>query len=92
MLEYEIALILHTVGPYLIITLAIITGVVISNLFWRSRVYRFAKAEIIQTLELQKNKIEQLEEKLREKKEIISDLKAFQKRAKISALKIVEGK
>ncbi len=91
MWEYLIQDIVHVITPYLGASVAVISGIVISNMFWKARIHRFAKTEIVETLEYQSNKIAQLEDELREKKEIISDLKGFNKRAKINAMKILEG-
>ena len=89
MLEYEISQILHTVGPYLVNTLSMVTGIIISNIFWKARIYRYANSTILKTLEYQVNKIEYLEHEIIDKKTIISDQRGSLKVAKIAALKIV---
>ena len=93
MLNYEISLILHNTGPIIAGTLAgaicVIIGILISNMFWKARIHRYAKTEIVQVMEYQKNKIEQLESIIREKDSIISDQRGSLKVAKIAALKIV---
>jgi len=90
MLNYELAQILHTLQPYLITICCIIVGILIDRTYWKPRIYRYANREIVKTLEYQKNKIEALEQDIREKNSIISDLRGYIKMAKISALKIVE--
>ena len=89
MLDYELSQVIRVLIPYLGNTLSILGGVLIANMFWKSRIHRFSKAEVIQTLEYQKNKIEQLEAEIRENKVTISDLKGSMKIAKIAALKIM---
>lgn len=90
MLEYEISQILHTIAPYLVNTVSMLTGIIISNMFWKVRIYRYASSTILKTLEYQKNKIEQLEGIIIEKKDIISDQRGSLKVAKMAALKIME--
>lgn len=89
MLEYELSQILHIVGPYLINTFSVISGIIISNIFWKARIYRYASATILKTMEYQSNKIEYLESDIRIKDNQISDLRGSLKVAKIAALKIV---
>ena len=90
MLNYEFAQILHTLQPYLITTGCIIVGILIDRAYWKPRIYRYADREIVKTLEYQANKIEALEQEIREKNSIISDLKGYMKIVKKSALNIVE--
>ena len=90
MLKYEISQIIHVLLPYISNTLSVISGIVISNLFWKARIHRYAKAEIIETLEYQKNKIEFLESENNRKDEIIGDQKGSLELSKIAALKIIE--
>jgi len=91
MLSYDVSILVKAVLPYLTMLISLVTGVIIANLFWRSRVFRFAKAEVIQTLEYQKNKIDQLEHEARSKDQTISELRGRLKMINISALKIMEG-
>jgi len=91
MISYDVSIIVKAVLPYLTMIISLVTGVIIANLFWRSRVFRFAKAEVIQTLEYQKNKIDQLEHEARSKDQTISELRGRMKIINISALKIMEG-
>lgn len=89
MLEYELSQIIHTLTPYLIVVISVLTGVVISNVFWTRRIYRYADREIVKTLEYQKNKIDALNQEIVEKNSIISELKGYLKIAKMSAAKIL---
>jgi len=93
MINYEIAEILHTLGPYLTGAIAgsvcVIIGIIIANIFWKARIHRYAKTEVVETLEYQKNKIESLEKEISNQKEIISDYKGHMKIAKKSALTII---
>ena len=89
MLKYELSQILHSVGPYLINTFSVISGIIIANMFWKARIYRYASATILKTLEYQANKIEHLEADIKIKDSLISDLRGSLKVAKIAALKIV---
>ena len=89
MLEYELSQILHSVGPYLINTFSVISGIIIANMFWKARIHRYAKTEVVETLEYQKNKIDEYKRLLTEKDSLISDLRGSLKVAKIAALKIV---
>ena len=90
MLEYEISQMIHELLPYLSNTLSVLTGIIVSNMFWKARIHRYAKTEVIETLEYQKNKIDRLEIEIREKDNEISDLKGSLKVAKIAALTIIE--
>ena len=89
MLDYEISLILHELFPYLAGAVCVIIGIIIANIFWKARIHRYAKTEIVETLEYQKNKIEQLEKDITDKNAIISDFKGYMKIAKRSALTII---
>ena len=89
MLKYEISQIINTLVPYLGNTLSVISGIIISNIFWKARIHRYAKTEVVETLEFQKNKIEFLESENKRKDIIISDQKGLLKIAKMAALKIV---
>ena len=89
MLNYELIQILHVLTPILGNTLSVIAGIIISNLFWKARIHRYAKTEVVETLEYQKNKIEYLDSENKRKDVIISDQKGLLKIAKLSALKIV---
>lgn len=93
MLDYELSQILHTAGPIIVGSLAgaicVIIGILVANLFWKARIYRFANATILKTLEYQSNKIEQQEEIIKDKNLIISDQRGSLKVAKIAALRIV---
>lgn len=89
--KYLIMDIIHTLTPFLGNTLSMLTGIIITNIFWKSRIHRYAKTEVVETLEYQKNKIEYLEQEIREKKEIISMQKGSIKAVRLSALKILEA-
>ena len=89
MLNYELSQVVHVLTPILGSALSVIIGIIISNMFWKARIHRYAKTEIVETLEYQKNKIEHLEEELREKKIIISDQAGNLKIAKMTAMKII---
>ncbi len=93
MLEYEISIILHTLWPYLsgvvISSFCIVIGILIDRAYWKPRIYRYADREIVKTLEYQKNKISQLEEELKEKNSVISELKGIIKVSRMAALKII---
>lgn len=89
MLEYEISRIIHELLPYISNTISVLTGIIVSNMFWKARIHRYAKTEIVETLEYQKNKIDRLEREIMEKDSIISDLRGNEKIVKIAALKIM---
>ncbi len=89
MLDYELSLILRELAPYLTGAVCVIIGIIISNTFWKARIYRYAKSEILKTMEYQKNKIDQLEKDMIDKKTIISDLKGHLKIVRKSALTIL---
>lgn len=89
MLEYELSQVIHVLIPILGNTLSVIAGIIVSNIFWKARIHRYAKTEIVETLEYQKNKIEFLESENKRKDTIISDQKGLLKIAKNSALKII---
>jgi len=89
MLNYELSQILHTLTPILGSALSVIIGIIISNAFWKARIHRYAKTEVIETLEYQKNKIDYLEKELIDKKTIISDQVGDLKIAKMAAMKII---
>ncbi len=89
MLDYEISRVVHVLIPYIAPTLSVVVGIIISNMFWKARIYRYANATILKTLEYQANKIEQLEEKIRDNNSLISDQKGSLKIVKTAALKII---
>ena len=93
MIDYELALILHNIGPIIAGVLAgsvcVVVGIIIANIFWKARIHRYAKTEVVETLEYQKNKIESLEKEIHEKNTIISDYKGVVKIANTAALKII---
>jgi len=89
MLNYELSQIVNILAPILIAIFCILVGVLIDRAYWKPRIYRYADREIVKTLEYQKNKIDQLEQEIREKKSIISDFKGNMKIAKKSALMII---
>ena len=88
-MKYLILDVIHVLTPFLGNALSMVTGIIIANIFWKARIHRYAKTEVVETLEYQKNKIEQLKKELVDKKEIISDLRGSLKVAKTAALKIV---
>ena len=70
-------------------TLSVIAGIIIANIFWKARIHRYAKTEVIETLEFQKNKIDRLEGEIREKNSLISELRGIIKIGKMAALKFM---
>jgi len=90
-LEYEISQVIKVLLPYLSNTIAVLSGVIIANFFWKARIHRYAKTEVVETLEYQKNKIEYLEAEIKSKNAIIDSQKASLGLVKISALKIIEA-
>lgn len=94
MLTYEISKLipeLISVIPILVNTLSVIAGIFIANIFWKARIHRYAKTEIVETLEYQKNKIKRLEDIVVEKDSTIGLLRGQAKIAKLSALKILRA-
>ncbi len=90
MLEYEISQALHVILPYIGGSLCVTIGIIISNMFWKARIHRYAKTEVVETLEYQKNKIAYQDEQIRTMKSVISDLRGRLKIAKKWSLKIAE--
>ena len=62
---------------------------VIVNTAWKRKIHRYAKAEIISTLEQQDNRIKQYEEDLQNAKDKIGTLEGIIKLNKKNALKII---
>ena len=94
MLNYEISQLVQeliSVLPIIINTLSVIAGIIIANIFWKARIHRYAKTEVVETLEYQKNKIEQLTAEVARKDFIISDLRGCLRVVKLSALKIISA-
>ncbi len=91
MLEYELLNLLHIVTPFLGGALCVLMGIFISNLFWKSRIHRYAKTEVVETLEFQKNKIIKLTEDVRNRNELIGELRGSIKVIKLSALNIISS-
>ena len=90
MLSYELGILLHNLIPFIVVLLSLISGVIISNLFWKKRIHRYAKAEVQQILEYQRNKMEFLElenrELFSERKNLIAQIAIV----KTHILKILE--
>ena len=90
MSKYIILDIVYVLTPFLGNALSMLTGIIIANIFWKARIYRYASATILKTMEFQSNKIEHLEQEIIDKKDIVSSLRGSLKVAKTSALKIIE--
>ncbi len=89
MIGYELSQLLHFAIPYMGGALCVVIGIIIANIFWKARIHRYAKTEIVETLEYQKNKIESLENEIIQKDETISEYVGIIKVVNIAALKIV---
>ena len=89
MLDYELAQLVHTLIPFIANAFSMILGIVIANIFWKARIHRYAKTEVVETLEYQKNKIDSLTAEIRRKDLVISDFKKMMKAIKISGLNII---
>ncbi len=100
MIDYELAQILHVLNPIVPIVVGVIAGtiagavcigigIIVTNGFWKARIHRYAKTEIVETLEYQKNKIESLEIEIQQKNTTISDYKGIIKISNTAALKII---
>lgn len=89
MVWYAVSQILLALEPFLGALLALISGVIIANLFWKSRIFRYAKAEVQQTLEFQHQKILNLEEALEKEQEENVELRRKLKRTRDLSLQIV---
>jgi len=89
MLEYEISQALHYGSPVLGGIICLIIGVLITNRGWKNRIFRYAKAEVIQIMEYQENKIKQYEKNLKNAKDKIGTLEGIIKLNKKNALKII---
>jgi len=89
MLEYEIAQALHYGLPVLGGIACLLIGAGIVNTAWKRKIHRYAKAEIISTLEQQDNRINQYEEDLKNAKDKIGTLEGIIKLNKKNALKII---
>ncbi len=90
MLNYEAGITLHYIIPYLIVLVSILAGVLVSNLFWKDRIYRYAKSEILKTLEFQENKIKSYKVETRNKDNKIKQLEARLRIIKQHEVRILE--
>jgi len=90
MIEYEIAQLICFGAPVLGGILCLLIGGLIVNTGWKRKIHRYAKAEIISTLEQQDNRIKQYEKDLQIANNRIGALEAIVKKSKKSALDILE--
>lgn len=89
MINFEISRIILPATLTIGAVICILIGIMIDRGYWKPRIYRYSKAEVIKTLEYQKNKIDQLEREIVDKNDIISDYKGHEKVSRIAALKII---
>jgi len=89
MVEYEIAQLIRLGSPVLGGVLCMIIGMLIVNTAWRRKIHRYAKAEIISTLEQQDNRIKQYKIDLGNANDKIGTLQGIIKSSKKHALKII---
>jgi len=89
MVEYELAQLIRLGSPVVGGILCLLIGGLIVNRAWKTRIHRYAKADIIQIMEFQKNKIEQQAQQIKEKNALISDYKGKSERSRVAALKII---
>jgi len=89
MLIYELSVALHYGGPVLGGIICLLIGVVVTNRGWKQKIFRYAKAEIISTLEQQDNRIKQYEIDLQVAKDRIDMLEGIIKSTKRNALNII---
>jgi len=89
MVAYEIAQAIHYGVPVLGGIICMLIGALIVNTAWKRKIHRYAKAEIISTLEQQDNRIKQYEEDLQNAKDKIGTLEGIIKLNKKNALKII---
>lgn len=93
MLNYEIGVLLHEIIPYSVMLLSIVSGIVISNLFWKARIHRYARAEVIQMLEYNKLTADRLKvenTELKRKNTILKDQMTAVRSEVLKALAIVK--
>jgi len=92
-LNYEIGVLLHEIIPYSVMLLSIVSGIVISNLFWKARIHRYARAEVIQMLEYNKLTADRLKienTELKRKNTILKDQMTAVRSEVLKALAIVK--
>jgi len=89
MVEYEIAQVIRLGTPLLGGIICMLIGALIVNTAWKRKIHRYAKAEIISTLEQQDNRIKQYEKDLEEAKNRIGTLEGLVEFSKNHALKIL---
>jgi len=89
MANYELSQLIHYGSPVLGGIICMLLGALIVNKAWKHRIFRYAKAEIIQIMELQENKINQYEKDLKNAKDKIGTLEGIIKLNKRNALKII---
>jgi len=89
MLEYELSQLVPYGAPVLGGIICMLIGMAVTNKAWKTRIHRYAKADIIQIMEFQKNKIEQQAQQIKEKNALISDYKGKSERSRVAALKII---
>ena len=89
MVEYELAQLIHFGAPVAGGILCMLIGMLIVNSAWKRKIHRYAKAEIISTLEQQDNRIKQYEKDLENANDKIATLEGIIKLNKKNALNII---
>ena len=89
MVEYELAQLIHFAAPVTGGILCMLIGMLIVNSAWKRKIHRYAKAEIISTLEQQDNRIKQYEKDLENANDKIATLEGMIKLNKKNALNII---
>ena len=83
--------ILYYLKPFIVVIVSVLTGVLISNAFWKGRIYRYSKSEIQQTLAFQSKKIEYQKNEIKKKDKDISLLKSKVIFSREKAIQIVSS-
>ena len=84
MWDIELAHALHEIIPYINTVFSLLTGVIITNIFWKARIYRYANATIQKTLAYQETKMKYQADELIIKNTKIKDLQGVLHLQKVS--------
>ncbi len=87
--KYLLYDILHELKPFIVVIVSVLAGMLVSNGFWKARIYRYANSEVQQTLAFQSKKIEYQKDEIKKKDKDIIKLKSKVVFSRESAMKIV---
>ena len=79
---YELINLLYAMRPFIVVLVSLISGVILTNFYYRRNLVHYIETEKIQVMEFQKNKIAELKKELDREKDANRDMVTLLKRIK----------